>query len=52
MNLQLTEVKKEMEKALEHMRGEFSRLRVGRATTSTVKSPSGARVIHSSVGEE
>ena len=37
MNQQLSEGKKQMEKSIEHMRGEFSKLRVGRATTAMVE---------------
>jgi ribosome recycling factor len=37
VNEQMNTTKKAMEKAIEHMRGEFSRMRVGRATTSMVE---------------
>ena len=37
MNTNLAEGKTQMEKAVDHMRTEFSRLRVGRATTSMVE---------------
>lgn len=37
MNDTLNHAKKAMEKALEHMRNEFAKLRVGRATTSMVE---------------
>ncbi len=37
MNPNIPETKKAMEKAIEHMKVEFSRLRVGRATTSMVE---------------
>ncbi len=38
MNPRLVEPKKHMEKAIEHLKLEFSKLRVGRATTSMVES--------------
>ncbi len=37
MNQQLTDSKKLMEKSVEHLKQEFSKLRVGRATTSMVE---------------
>lgn len=37
MNDQLSQVKKHMEKAIEHLRAEFSKLRVGRASTGMVE---------------
>lgn len=38
MSLSLAEIKKHMEKSVEHLKVEFSKMRVGRATTSMVES--------------
>ncbi|MFM8314842.1 MAG: ribosome recycling factor, partial [Deltaproteobacteria bacterium] len=38
MSLSLAEIKKHMEKSVEHLKLEFSKMRVGRATTSMVES--------------